>query len=526
MRPRIKPLNRRPKVTFTKRASEMAAAQQQQQQPPPPPAAQRPGGENDNPDEDDNFVDYSSDSTTDLAAATRPPHPAVPSLFTAPSPPVRDALATATSRTQDDTVQQCVPLLAATDPDVAHNARGVPALLRDNHVRFLQKQLGRFPAPYVAADASRPWFLYWSLNALALLGFDTAVYRDDLVRTVRTMQNPSGGVGGGHGQNSHLATTYAVVLALAIVGGEDAYEVIDRKAMWRWICSLKQPDGGIQMTLGGEVDVRGAYCAAVIVTLLNLPLELSTDSPAWTPERPTIWTGLADYVRRCQTFEGGISGKPDGEAHGAYAFCALGCLSILDTPHRIIPKYLDVPRLISWLSSRQYAPEGGFSGRTNKLVDGCYSHWVGGCWPLIDAVLKGASELDEQQEDQDRPRSAAPHHGSLYSREGLIRYILCCGQDRSKRGGLRDKPSRPSDAYHTCYVLSGLSSAQHQWDLTYVNEDETILPEPKWVVSPCAEEGAQIFDEEDRVGTIHPVYTIPQESVDDMKAYFAAKQGF
>ncbi|KZL76269.1 farnesyltransferase subunit beta (prenyltransferase and squalene oxidase) [Colletotrichum tofieldiae] len=467
-------------------------------------------------DVDEEFID---DSASDDVLSIEP-NAAVPDLFTQP-PPVRDALTTATSQAQDETVRECVPLLAATDGDIDYNAHGVSSLLRDNHIRFLQKQLGRFPAPYVAADASRPWFLYWSLNALALLGYDTAVYREDLIKTVRTMQNPSGGIGGGHGQNSHLATTYAVVLALAIVGGEDAYETIDRKSMWRWLSSLKQPSGGIQMTLGGEVDVRGAYCAAVIATLLNLPLDLSTDSPAWTPERPTLFTGLADYVRRCQTFEGGISGKPDGEAHGAYAFCALGCLSILDTPHRIIPKYLDVPRLISWLSSRQYAPEGGFSGRTNKLVDGCYSHWVGGCWPLIDAVLKGASEL----EDQPTEGRFTPHQGSLYSREGLIRYILCCGQDRSKRGGLRDKPSRPSDAYHTCYVLSGLSSAQHQWDLTYVNEDETILPEPKWVVSPCAE-GTQIFDEEDRVGTIHPVYTIPQESVDDMKAYFASRQGF
>jgi len=41
-----------------------------------------------------------------------------------------------------------------------------------------------------------------------------------------------------------------------------------------------------------------------------------------------------------QTYEGGISGKPDAEAHGAYAFCALACLSILDFPHRIIPKYV------------------------------------------------------------------------------------------------------------------------------------------------------------------------------------------
>lgn len=30
---------------------------------------------------------------------------------------------------------------------------------------------------------------------------------------------------------------------------------------------------------------------------------------------------------------------------------------------------------------------GGFKGRTNKLVDGCYSWWVGGCFPLVDALL-------------------------------------------------------------------------------------------------------------------------------------------
>src|SRR5690242_17844317 len=40
-----------------------------------------------------------------------------------------------------------------------------------------------------------------------------------------------------------------------------------------------------------------------------------------------------------QTFEGGVSSRPDAEAHGAYAFCALGCLSILGDPHIVIPKY-------------------------------------------------------------------------------------------------------------------------------------------------------------------------------------------
>jgi hypothetical protein len=34
----------------------------------------------------------------------------------------------------------------------------------------------------------------------------------------------------------------------------------------------------------------------------------------------------------------------------------------------------------------------------------------------------------------------------------------CCQQIR---GGMKDKPGKPPDFYHTCYCLSGLSSAQH-----------------------------------------------------------------
>lgn len=94
-------------------------------------------------------------------------------------------------------------------------------------------------------------------------------------------------------------------------------------------------------------------------------------------------------------------------------------------------RYLDIPSLISWLSAKQYAPEGGFAGRTNKLVDGCYSHWVGGCWPLVDAALTGP----QSQADLETPTRKE----ALFSQKGLARYILCCCQ--SEDGGLRDKPS-------------------------------------------------------------------------------------
>lgn len=52
-----------------------------------------------------------------------------------------------------------------------------------------------------------------------------------VVATFSPMQNPGGGFGGGHGQVSHIAGTYAAVLSLATVGGAESLELIDRRSM-------------------------------------------------------------------------------------------------------------------------------------------------------------------------------------------------------------------------------------------------------------------------------------------------------
>lgn len=246
------------------------------------------------------------------------------------------------------------------------------------------------------------------------------------------MQSKTGGFGGGYGQYSHLAGTYAVLLSLALVGGKEAYEMVDRNAMWHWLGRLKQADGGFQVCEGGEEDTRGAYCALVAISLLNLPLDLPADSPARVHGLQRFTDGLGEYLSRCQTYEGGISDAPGHEAHGAYTFCAIACLCLLDEPSKSFKQYLDIQALLSWLSARQYAPEGGLAGRTNKLVDGCYSHWLGGCWPLIQGALNGCIEKYADTNDV--------AVGVIYSPEGLARYILSCCQDPD--GGLRDKPSK------------------------------------------------------------------------------------
>jgi protein farnesyltransferase subunit beta len=52
-----------------------------------------------------------------------------------------------------------------------------------------------------------------------------------VTNTFLACQNSDGGFGGGHGHASHAAASYAAVLALATVGGKEALDSIDRKAM-------------------------------------------------------------------------------------------------------------------------------------------------------------------------------------------------------------------------------------------------------------------------------------------------------
>lgn len=182
----------------------------------------------------------------------------------------------------------------------------------------------------------------------------------------------------------------------------------------------------------------------------------------------------------CQTYEGGFGGEPNGgEAHGGYAYCALASLHLLGKTDLI----LDKSALRGWLARRQLSLEGGFSGRTNKLVDGCYSFWQGSCMALlnisdsststsIEPFLLHGITVTEEENNTTKPHPKEDHcihqqpttqkdifASILFDEQKLQRYILLCAQEPT--GGLRDKPSKPRDFYHTCYNLSGLSVSQH-----------------------------------------------------------------
>ncbi|CAI7659899.1 unnamed protein product [Penicillium crustosum] len=447
--------------------------------------------------------------TTMNTSDSNQPRPGIPALFTQP-PPIRDPLITETVDLQNATLEKCLPFLKGIhSAQKDFNDHGVPALQRDLHAGFLYDALEDYPEGFVAMDASRPWIVYWALAGLAMLGEETTRFRERVITTLRPMQNPTGGFGGGHGQTSHLAGSYAAVLSLAMVGGEEAFGLVDRHAMWQWIGRLKQPDGGFCVCEGGEEDVRGAYCAMTLISLLDLPLTLAPGSQAREAGLESLTSGLPEYLSRCQTFEGGISGSPGSEAHGAYAFCALACLSILGPPEEIFNRHMDVPMLVSWLSARQSAPEGGLSGRTNKLVDGCYSHWVGGCWPLLESSLEG------------KPDNTQPPVNSLFSREGLTRYILACCQGND--GGLRDKPGKHVDSYHTCYVMAGLSATQnHHYRTDSSIASNNFTSSFSWKSSPNRDPG-NVFSRGDRLEPMHPLYVIPHKAAEQMRLWSEAQ---
>merc|ERR1712161_19942 len=75
---------------------------------------------------------------------------------------------------------------------------------------------------------------------------------------------------------------------------------------------------------------------------------------------------------------------------------------------------------------------------------------------------------DDDTNNDDNSATRKNMSYSSYDINALRSYVLCCCQD--PKGGLRDKPTKARDFYHTCYCLSGLalttSSAMKKIDNT------------------------------------------------------------
>lgn len=350
------------------------------------------------------------------------------------------------------------------------NFKNEVRLVKEKHAAYLIKNIRNLHRNFASLDASRPWIIYWILHACYLLSQEHALAHvyPDIISTLSKFHNSTGGFGGGPCQISHGAPTYGSVMSLCIIGTPEAYAVIDRKAIYRFFLSMKHANGGFCIHKDGEVDTRSTYTFLAVARVLNI----------LTPE---LTAGVAEYLCSCQTYEGGFGGEMDNEAHGGYNFCALAALHILGQAQRC-----NLAALEYWLVSRQMKVEGGFQGRTNKLVDSCYSYWQGAAVALLTMIKNGDSDiadavarraaaaaseaLADTLDETPAPIVVGPEATAAKNANGdfsmnqkaLQRYVLHCAQD-SDDGGLRDKPGKPRDFYHSCYALSGLSVVQYPY---------------------------------------------------------------
>ncbi|KAL8153886.1 hypothetical protein V2J09_011646 [Rumex salicifolius] len=379
-------------------------------------------------------------------------------------------------------------------------------LARDNHIEYLTRGLQQLPSSFCVLDANRPWLCYWILHSLALLGepFDEEL-QSNAIDFLSRCQDPNGGYCGGPGQLPHLATTYAAVNSLVTLGGHQSLSSINREKLHSFLRRMKDPYGGFRMHEGGEMDVRACYTAISVASMLNI---LDDE----------LVRNVGNYIRSCQTFEGGIGGEPGTEAHGGYTFCGLAAMILINEVHQ-----LDLAGLINWVVFRQ-GMEGGFQGRTNKLVDGCYSFWQGDVFSLIQRLLlmneESTSGNDEGQEqatgqgrvcDQSDLSSIGPSFskkhaeiGPLFQSMALQRYIILCSQ--VQEGGFRDKPGKARDFYHTCYCLSGLSACHYSY-----SKDGYSSPLPRTILGPYS----------NLLEPIHPLYNVVLDKYQEALEFFS-----
>lgn len=110
--------------------------------------------------------------------------------------------------------------------------------------------------------------------------------------------------------------TYTALCCLKMLG--DDLSRCNRRAIIGAFRHLQQADGSFASTSRhGESDMRFLYCACAISSMLN------------------DWTGFdidrsINYIRACQSYDGGIGLFPTGEGHGGSTYCAIASLVLMN----------------------------------------------------------------------------------------------------------------------------------------------------------------------------------------------------
>ena len=382
----------------------------------------------------------------------------------------KEVILTRTDNDQSKVEQMILKLFeeAGFDTKESEEFKGDAQYFRLAHYNFTKKLITSLPGGYSSLDSGFPWFTYWITNIILMckdsydLSYDMKI---QFVQVLKELQHEDGGFRGSPRGYAHLIATYAAIMSIANLGIPEAYDIVDIPKMKNFLLKMKNNNfdidkkpsyidkngvylitrdnegdflsyhtafpGTFQNHINGESDLRSTYCAMTTASVLNLINwnDLTNDP---------LTKGVVENIKNCQTFEGGLGPEPYCEAHGGYSYCGIATLVLLNKLYEI-----DVNSFVRWLVSRQMIKEGGFNGRTNKLVDSCYSFWQGSIFNLLYMADKNLSNDMEL----------------LYDQLSLQAYIVFACQN-THTGGLVDKPGKYPDLFHTNYATAGLALSQ------------------------------------------------------------------
>ena len=188
----------------------------------------------------------------------------------------------------------------------------------------------KLPRGMIGNDSGQPWMLYWLSNALEVTNQHQLKLKPDqkarCCSYLRQCHNSQeGGFSGQPGIQTHVASTYAAMMAIVNIGTKEAYDIIDRPKMKAYLNGIKnnldtthnQSDpnnvwifkeqdsgeqydhkgtanvlgtlpGSMPIHANGEMDMRGLYCALVTADILNL-IEGNDE----------LTRGMGDFIASC-----------------------------------------------------------------------------------------------------------------------------------------------------------------------------------------------------------------------------------
>lgn len=299
---------------------------------------------------------------------------------------------------------------------------------RDRHIAYLLSlDRDKTTMSSFRAESIKMGGVYWGLTAMSLLKIDVpAEKREKLLLWIDScFDQEGGGYGWSSGHDGHLTASHYAVLLLVQLGVSLSAERIEKIS--NFVKINQKSDGSFQCDEWGETDLRFAYDAVAILSLLR--------RDDW---KDVIDTNAAvEWINACQNKQDGAFGPNPGlESHAAYTFCAVAALTILGAPIHAA----DV--LGHWLCERQ-TPAGGFNGRPEKAPDVCYSWWI-------------LSALHVLKKD----------HWIEKSR--LETFIL--RSQELEHGGIADRPECVPDVFHTFFGIAALALIDSaRFDLRNVN---------------------------------------------------------